>query len=69
MDLHPSQFGAMHQALETQGGFTFNPRKQSFTTEGFSVATRPEAEQRIPTSETTPGSIRDYAATHRWLAK
>lgn len=59
------QFGAMHSALETQGGFTFNPRKGTFTTEGFSVATRPEAEHRIPTSETTPGHIEGYAETHR----
>jgi hypothetical protein len=59
------QFGAMHSALEKEGGFTFNPRKDKFETEGFSVATRPEAEHRIPTSETTPGHIEGYAQTHR----
>lgn len=59
------QFGAMHSALEKEGGFTFNPRKSTFETEGFSVATRPEAEHRIPTSETTPSHIEDYATTHR----
>ena len=59
------QFGAMHRALETEGGFTFNPRKSTFETEGFAVATRPEAEHRIPTSETTPGRIAGYAETHR----
>lgn len=64
-NLSGDQFGAMHSALETQGGFTFNPRKGTFTTEGYSVATRPEAEHRIPTSETTPGHLQDYAASHQ----
>ena len=38
------QFGEMHRRLKEEGGFTYDPRKKDFVTEGYSVAAHPAAE-------------------------
>jgi hypothetical protein len=58
------QFNEMLGRLKTEGGFTYNPRYNRFDTEGYAVATRPEAERRIPVAETTPQHLADYATEH-----
>jgi hypothetical protein len=67
MDLG-EQFGAHHeemsQRLGSEGGFTYNPRKSIFETSGFSVATHPEHEERIPISESGPGAMAAFQTKH-----
>lgn len=41
------QFGEMKRRLGSEGGFTYDPRKRDFVTEGYSVAAHPAAELRI----------------------
>jgi hypothetical protein len=43
----PHQFGEMKNRLASQGGFTYDPRKKDFVTEGYSVAAHPAAELRV----------------------
>lgn len=45
--LQEHQFGEMTSRLGSEGGFTYDPRKRSFVTEGYSVAAHPAAELRI----------------------
>jgi hypothetical protein len=44
------QFGEMHRKLNEEGGFTYNPRSKRFVSEGFAVATKPEAAFEVPVS-------------------
>ena len=47
----PHQFGEMHRRLKEEGGFTYDPRKKDFVTEGYSVAAHPAAELTVPHAE------------------
>ena len=47
----PHQFGEMHRRLKRGKGFTYDPRKQDFVTEGYSVAAHPAAELTVPHTE------------------
>jgi hypothetical protein len=46
-NLNPHQTGEMKRRLESEGGFTYNPRSKSFVSEGYSVAAHPAAELRV----------------------
>jgi hypothetical protein len=46
----PHQFGEMHRRLAAEKGFTYDPRKKDFVTEGYSVAAHPAAELTVPHS-------------------
>jgi hypothetical protein len=62
MSLSEHQFGEMKSRLDTQGGFTYDPRKRSFVTSGFAVAAHPGAELKEPHSEggATEGHIKGF---------
>src|SRR4051812_5914337 len=45
------QFGEMKSRLDTQGGFTYDPRKRDFVTSGYSVAAHESAELKESHSE------------------
>jgi hypothetical protein len=47
----PHQFGEMHRRLAENKGFTYDPRKKDFVTEGYSVAAHPAAELTVPHTE------------------
>lgn len=56
------QFGEMRRQLEDQGGFTYNPRSRQFISEGYAVATKPEAVYERPLSKggATPSHLSAY---------
>jgi hypothetical protein len=56
------QFGEMHRRLGAEGGFTYDPRKKGFVTEGYSVAAHPAAELRVPEKETSTQTLAGYLA-------
>ena len=66
---HHPQYGEMVAKLkappeEGGGGFTYNPRKHKFETEGYAVSPYPQHEAARPAAETTPRRMREYHEEH-----
>jgi hypothetical protein len=63
---HP-QYGEMVRRMGEEGGFTYNPRKDIYETEGWAVSPHKEAEQVTPSGETSPALMGAYHAKHEDL--
>jgi hypothetical protein len=60
---HP-QYGEMVRRMGEEGGFTYNPRKDKYETEGWAVSPHKGLESVAPASQTTPGRMQGYHAEH-----